>query len=295
MSSEDNEIVIEAVPLTREAFVPFGDVIENPRPDLHPSRAPHDPSLHFSAVVANQGSAIKYQDVSRQINLYDQAPSGRPGYAIMSMFVCAARARIPDPPPPAPVVGSGPDHTPEHQPPSVFPVTVLERHPFTTQTFTPLAANPAAQYLVIVAPTLPSNNSRSGEEASGGDRLALLPVPANLPAFPSYPRPLPGCGMPDVRRLRAFVASANQAVTYGAGTWHAPMVALGERKGTALDFVVVQFANGVAIEDCQEVFLGDGFPGAGSAGTWHKEKVSIVLRPLQDTSKGKAPGGRAKF
>ena len=72
--------------------------------------------------------------------------------------------------------------------------------------------------------------------------------------------------MPDVRRIRAFVASAAQAVTYGAGTWHAPMVALGE-EGTAIDFVVVQFANGVGVEDCQEVYLEGG--------------VAARLRPLE--------------
>jgi len=38
-------------------------------------------------------------------------------------------------------------------------------------------------------------------------------------------------------------------VTYGPGTWHAPMVVLGEKP---VEFVVVQYANGVASEDCQE-------------------------------------------
>lgn len=80
-------------------------------------------------------------------------------------------------------------------------------------------------------------------------------------------KPLPGAGLPDLTRARAFVATAEQAVTYGAGTWHAPMVALGE-PGTALDFVVVQFANGVDVEDCQLVYL-DPAPSeelAGQAG-----------------------------
>jgi ureidoglycolate lyase len=43
-----------------------------------------------------------------------------------------------------------------------------------------------------------------------------------------------------------------QAVTYGAGTWHAPMIVVGDR---SIDFVVVQFANDVGIEDCQEIKL----------------------------------------
>lgn len=55
-----------------------------------------------------------------------------------------------------------------------------------------------------------------------------------------------------MRALKAFVATDAQAVTYGAGTWHAPMVALGP-PGTTLDFVVSQFMSGVALEDCQLV------------------------------------------
>jgi ureidoglycolate lyase len=52
-------------------------------------------------------------------------------------------------------------------------------------------------------------------------------------------------------------------VTYGPGTWHAPMMVLpplekevedGHTGGTGtIDFLVTQFANGVAEEDCQEV------------------------------------------
>ncbi|KAL2162376.1 hypothetical protein VTH06DRAFT_7289 [Thermothelomyces fergusii] len=269
----DQEIVIEAVPLTREGFALFGDVVENPRPDLHPSRAdPASSALPFNAVIANQGSAIKYQHVSRQVNLYGQAPSGRPGSAIMSIFVCAARARIPDPPR-APGVGPVRNTVPELQLPSTFPVAVLERHPYTTQTFIPLTSDPAAHYLVIVAPSLPATPA----EAPNGE---ALPVPTSLPPSTDYPRPLPGSGMPDLRRLRAFVANGRQAVTYGAGTWHAPMVALGE-PGTALGFVVVQFANGVGIEDCQEVFLDGSGLGAGTGiETERKRKVSVVLRPL---------------
>ncbi|KAK4240228.1 ureidoglycolate hydrolase [Achaetomium macrosporum] len=260
------DIVIEAVPLTPEAFAPFGDVVENPRPDVHPSSAGTATSLPFHAVTANQGSAIKYQHVSSQVNLYDQAPSGCPGSAIMSMFVCAARARIPDPAPTS-VPGAGataPDSP--GQPPPTFQVSVLERHPFTTQTFIPLAANPAARYLVIVAPTLPS---------ATGDNEAALPVPSRLPpSTANYPRPLPGGGLPDLRRLRAFVATATQAVTYGAGTWHAPMIALGEA-GKAVDFVVVQFANGVGVEDCQEAFLE---AAADEKGVWVKLRPSVEGR-----------------
>ncbi|KAK4164456.1 ureidoglycolate hydrolase [Cladorrhinum sp. PSN259] len=225
--------IIQTEPLTRQSFAPFGDVIENPRPELHPFAASTTSTpLPFDAISANQGSAIKYQHVSRQVNLYPQAPSGVPGVSVMNMFVCAARVSIP----------------PSTSNPTTFPLRVLERHPYTTQTFIPLS-NPtdssrSKNYLVIVAPTLPS----------GPNDRKDFPVPGRLDSD-EYPRLLPGRGMPDLSKLRAFVAtSPQQAVTYGAGTWHAPMVTLGE-KGTFLDFLVVQFANGVAAEDCQEVYF----------------------------------------
>lgn len=120
-------------------------------------------------------------------------------------------------------------------------IKVLERHPFTSQTFIPLTADSSKRYLVVVAPSLgptPLDDS--------------LPAPADA-----------GRGLPDVRRLLAFVATGDQAVTYAAGTWHAPMIALGPRDST-VDFVVVQFANDVPVEDCQEVALEDGGKGEES-------------------------------
>ena len=68
---------------------------------------------------------------------------------------------------------------------------------------------------------------------------------------PAAPKPK-GTGLPDLANLCAFLADGSQAVTYGPGTWHAPMVVLGDK---AIDFVVVQYANGVGDEDCQEVLL----------------------------------------
>jgi ureidoglycolate lyase len=110
-----------------------------------------------------------------------------------------------------------------------FEVAILERHPFTTQTFAPLGRAPTSSteacYLVIVAPSLPP---RAGDAVSRG---------------------------PDLHRLRAFRDHGGQAVTYGVGTWHAPMVVLGGRR---VDFIVTQFVNGVAKEDCEEVRVGGG-------------------------------------
>ncbi|KAL8742044.1 MAG: hypothetical protein Q9184_008312, partial [Pyrenodesmia sp. 2 TL-2023] len=98
-------------------------------------------------------------------------------------------------------------------------------------TFVPLSSPPASpartaetRYLVIVAPSLPATSHPPFQEA----------------------------GLPDLNNVKAFWAHKGQAVTYGAGTWHAPMAVIGDER---IDFVVVQFANGVAEEDCQEVEL----------------------------------------
>lgn len=198
------DLKITAEPLTQEAFKAFGDVVQNPRPAIHPSQYDqHASSLPPNAVSANQGFAIQYRNVSRIDNLYSQAP-GQDSQPAMSMFVCASRQISP-----------------------AFTVKFLERHPFTTQTFTPVSSS-ADCYLVIVAPTLPPSAADEG-----------------------YPVPRQVCrGLPDLNRLKAFVATKDQAVTYGAGTWHAPMVAMG-KPGTTLDFVVSQFTNGLPAADCQ--------------------------------------------
>ncbi|KPM36452.1 hypothetical protein AK830_g10126 [Neonectria ditissima] len=210
----DISVHITAENLTQQAFAAFGDVVTNPRPELHPTTyAAQGGQLPYSGVSANQGTAIQYRHVSRPRNLYPQAPSGD-AQLIMSQFVCGTRQL-------APTSDSSQGE---------FTVGVLERHPFTSQTFSPLAST-ASAYLVIVAPSL-----------APGPADQDLPVPSG--------DDLPGRGLPDLRGLRAFVATSKQAVTYGAGTWHAPMATLGE-PGTSLDFLVVQFSSGVAVEDCQ--------------------------------------------
>jgi len=67
-----------------------------------------------------------------------------------------------------------------------MPVTVLERHEHSSQTFIPLSVT---RYVILV--TLDG----------------------------------PGGG-PDLGRLRAFVARAGQGVTYAMGTWHHPLTVL---------------------------------------------------------------------
>lgn len=80
--------------------------------------------------------------------------------------------------------------------------------------------------------------------------------------------------MPDLRQIRAFLARGNQAVTYGSGTWHAPMVVLGE---TDVEFVVVQYANGVDNEDCQEVML-ERVKGAGEGAVVEVDVDGVLAR-----------------
>lgn len=207
--------------LSPDSFSSFGTVIENPAPSLVPS--PHIQELPPNTVQANQGSALKYLDVTHMVDLYASAPSKEASKAVMNMFVCAPRALL---------------STQDSNIKGHFLVHILERHPYTTQTFIPLGLPSSEKnevcYLVIVAPSLPP--SAADEE---------LPVPAPTTSGSN----LPGRGLPDLNRIQVFVAKGSQAVTYGAGTWHAPMVAIGKKP---VDFVVVQFANGVPIEDCQE-------------------------------------------
>ena len=140
---------------------------------------------------------------------------------------------------------------------SFFDVRILERHPFTTQTFIPFNSTSGHHdqdeplYLVIVAPSLKNQTTT-----------------ATLPNTTGKSETVTIADPPDLSKVKAFVAHHGQAVTYGAGTWHAPMVVLGQRR---LDFLVVQFANGVGDEDVQEVEFGEGIEvqveGAGGQRT----------------------------
>ena len=85
-----------------------------------------------------------------------------------------------------------------------FEIALLERHPCSTQLFSPLSVS---RYVVVVAP----------EEGSGGPREG---------------------------EVQAFLATPLQAVNYRAGTWHHPLLVLDREAqflmlawedGTALD------------------------------------------------------------
>jgi ureidoglycolate lyase len=91
-----------------------------------------------------------------------------------------------------------------------FTVDCLERHPLSCQIFTPMRC---VRYLVIVAPT-------------GAD------------------------DKPDLADTRAFLGSPEQAICYGAGIWHAPMIALDD----SAVMTMTMWEAGDA-RDCEEFWL----------------------------------------
>ncbi|RAL03645.1 ureidoglycolate hydrolase [Aspergillus ibericus CBS 121593] len=233
-------LTLTPTPLTPESFSPFGTAITSP---LSRDITTPPPASTLSTiatpppVLANQSTALKYSPISPLLDTYNTSPSGTPSSARMSMFSCFPRKLRPSP-----------QHTNEknsgatNKTRELFDVHILERHPYTTQTFIPIdlssqtVAGGAEEpvYLVIVAPSMKGTTAIAKGE-NGEDVTVRDP--------------------PDLNRLRAFVARGNTAVTYAAGTWHAPMVVVGRRR---VDFVVVQFVNGVEGEDCQEVVFGEG-------------------------------------
>ncbi|KAL9579350.1 MAG: hypothetical protein Q9212_005163 [Teloschistes hypoglaucus] len=215
-------IEIHPLPLTQSAFAPFGTAVSSPLPSstrTFPAHLPNTPDI----IPANQKTALKCLNASPMVNNYASAPSKVKEEAVMNMFCCFPRSLRRQ---------KNTGMTGRGDGARFFDVRILERHPYTTQTFIPLGVPPENQtrYLVIVAPTLSSPSNPP---------MALLKE----------------MGPPDLRNLQAFWAHGGQAVTYGAGTWHAPMVVVGDAR---IDFLVVQWANGVQEEDCQEVELEEG-------------------------------------
>ncbi|OOQ86821.1 putative ureidoglycolate hydrolase [Penicillium brasilianum] len=226
-------ITLVPEPLTPASFAPFGTAICSPLPreiSVAPqpsSLPPYDPT----PVLANQNSALKYSPISPLIDRYTNGcPSGKPASARMTMFCCFPRKLR--------TISAKQQSEKE-----VFDVGILERHPFTNQTFIPTDLSSHSKvgdgeeepvFLVVVAPTLKGEVATAKNAA--GETITIRDPP-------------------DLRNVKAFIARGGQAVTYGVGTWHAPMVVLGPRR---VDFVVVQHVNGVDDEDCQEAAFGEG-------------------------------------
>ncbi|KAJ9658220.1 hypothetical protein H2198_003793 [Neophaeococcomyces mojaviensis] len=251
--SED--LLIKPEPLTPSAFAPFGTVIASPfAPSLSnypmskrptpetlddPTRQPIPipeplyPEIQPQPVSANQLTALKTSPISPLVNNYPPTdPSqGRhqAGQGLMSIFSSFPRENVY-------TVGFGSQRTLR------LKLGILERHPYTTQTFCPF------------------NYSEPIDKVQKGDQvdstymvIVVAPTISGPSSKPTNP--------PDLNSIRIFFTPLNKskfpnmAVTYNAGTWHAPMIVLGSRR---VDFLVTQFANGVSDDDCQEVLIGSG-------------------------------------
>ncbi|KAF1988309.1 hypothetical protein K402DRAFT_392060 [Aulographum hederae CBS 113979] len=276
-------------PLTHAAFTPFGTVTSNPSHSPSPSTPGYSSTPLSASVSANQGTATKYAAAAPLTDFYAYlSPSRKPSSPQLSLFVCHPR-RLRQLEPVGPIEAFEADYGAEDEMVKrLFDVRVLERHPYTSQTFIPMglgAEGAHTHYIVIVAPTLPV----AGEKRENEERYKPYPTPprdhraSNIELTYERARPAPywnenspqpsgaasgsqqerprGTGLPDLANARAFLATGRQAVTYAAGTWHAPMAVLGKE---SVDFAVVQWANAVASEDCQEVELrGQGVGGEG--------------------------------
>ncbi|KAG0653834.1 Ureidoglycolate lyase [Monosporozyma unispora] len=168
-------------PLSRASFQPYGSVI-----------CPDDEVglLNDQYRNANQGTAVKLINVCNIVR--DEVHGG--STPNLNLFRCFSnpelqKCSLQD-------TSSSLNHA----------IKILEKHPFSSQTFLPLGgATQEYAYLIVVA--LPSQNGH-------GKDLG-----------------------PDLSTLKAFICKGNQAVTYGKGIWHAPMIVVGKRD--YIDFAVL--------------------------------------------------------
>lgn len=192
---------IVAKPLTPESFAKYGGVIS----------ADHQIKAVKSS-AANYGTAVKMHKVAPVVNNFANSRSGKPATANWNIFRCSAPKHLI-------TKSSSPNE-------KVYLSKVLERHPYSTQTFIPMGQDlNKISFLVIVAKT---------DDSTSPDNL------------------------PDPSQVEAFICKGNQSITYGAGTWHAPMVVVDEGI-LHIDFAVFIHENGVDDEDCQECYFEPGY------------------------------------
>lgn len=120
-------LIIPALPLTPEAFAPFGQVVQA-YADVNAVPSPRTTRI----TGANQGTAIKFHKLALLESSY---PAGADATAGLSVYRCN----------PIDVLTGG-----------LWTVKLLERHPYTNQAFIPMGAGeelpqPGTRYLVIVA------------------------------------------------------------------------------------------------------------------------------------------------
>lgn len=263
--STPNPLLLSGKGLEHELFAPHGTVIAAPLPkNLSTRRCDISslPSKPTEPVIVNQGYAIKYSPVSPVQNHYaERAPSGQPASSRMSLFSCFPRT-----------LRAAGDASGRR----FFDIRILERHPYTSQTFIPLSTSSRSRdergsstetsvqstkrtdyetlYMVVVAPTLTGQAVTARVETQDGHiKLITIHDP------------------PDLSNIKAFFAKPGQAVTYAAGTWHAPMVVLGKER---VDFVVTQFMNGIEEEDCQLLSFNEGIAVDLGICEEHMEKLA---------------------
>jgi len=127
-------VYVPVLPLTPEAFAPFGQVIQ--------AYGDHNAAPKGTKITpANQGSASKFHKLSLLTSSY---PEGAVATAGMSVYRCS----------PLQVMSSD----------GSADLTVMERHPFTNQAFIPMGkgtseglADPGCAYLVVVAKNTAEN------------------------------------------------------------------------------------------------------------------------------------------
>lgn len=150
---------LPVLPLTPEAFAPFGQVIQ--------AYGDHTAAPKITITPANGGTASKFHKLSLLESSYPPSAGATSG---LSVYRCQPLKNV-----------NAIDGTTE--------LTVLERHPFTNQGFVPMGSGPGEgltdpghRYLVVVA--------------MNGDN-----------------------DKPDIKTLRAFVASTAQGIVYNTGIW----------------------------------------------------------------------------
>jgi ureidoglycolate lyase len=154
LKTYQTSLQIHCQPLTPESFAPYGTVIS----------ANHQLSTSTNS-SANYGTAIKLHKVSLIQDDFSMAPSGTPATANWNIFRCSPPIHL----------------MTELDSLTHYKAKVLERHPFSSQTFLPMGVDKSKDAYVVIC----------ARESDGG--------------------------MPDVENVEAFLCKADQAVTYAAG------------------------------------------------------------------------------
>ncbi|CDO95197.1 unnamed protein product [Kluyveromyces dobzhanskii CBS 2104] len=174
---------ISPIPLSVASFGKFGSIVS---PDEEISK------LDSSQKNANQGTAIKISKVSNISNQFSENHGVKNPNC--NLFRCFTKL---------PLQKSFKCCDSDNLSDSLhYEIKVLEKHPFSTQTFIPMGRATASGYAYLVVTALPDK-----------------------------------AGEPDLSSLNAFLCKPNQVVTYGAGVWHAPMIVVGKEEH--LDFAVI--------------------------------------------------------